>query len=170
MVFMGEEWAARQPFLFFSDVGDDLADKIREVRQKELSEFPAGEGRGDPPDPMSEDTFRASKLDWDDREHGEHQAFLSLYRQLIDLRKKQIIPRLHGMGGHIGHYELLGEKVVSVRWTLGDGSHLSLIANFSADPARGISVPDKDVLWVEGSVAGGVLGGWTALFTLNANS
>src|SRR5690606_12727265 len=38
MVFMGEEWAARQPFLFFSDVGDDLADKIREVRQKELSE------------------------------------------------------------------------------------------------------------------------------------
>ena len=41
LLFMGEEWAARQPFPFFCDFGPDLADKVREGRRREFARFHA---------------------------------------------------------------------------------------------------------------------------------
>jgi maltooligosyltrehalose trehalohydrolase len=63
LLFMGEEVGAEQPFLYFSDVGSDLADDIRQSRKDEMKKIPGLEGKGDPPDPMAEETFRACKLD-----------------------------------------------------------------------------------------------------------
>ncbi len=40
MLFMGEEWAARQPFLFFCDFGAELADAVRDGRRAEFARFP----------------------------------------------------------------------------------------------------------------------------------
>ena len=40
LLFMGEEWAAAQPFLYFSDMGEDLADSIRTARRAELERPP----------------------------------------------------------------------------------------------------------------------------------
>src|SRR6202008_3331251 len=37
MLFMGEEWAAAQPFPFFCDVGPDLADAVRNGRRDEFA-------------------------------------------------------------------------------------------------------------------------------------
>jgi maltooligosyltrehalose trehalohydrolase len=169
MLFMGEEWAAKQPFLFFSDVGDDLADIVRQGRRKEMETFPRRGEQGEPPDPMSEATFRACKLDWADREAEEHARFLSLYKRLIALRKKEIIPRLHGMEGHSGSYELLGNRAIRVNWTLGDGSQLSMVANLSAEPYNGINVWGSDHLWLEGFATGETLEGWSVVFTLKQN-
>ena len=165
MLFMGEEWAARQPFTFFSDVGEDLADAIREGRRAELESFPDHDR--EPPDPMAEATFRACKLDWNDREDGEHARFLSLYRRLIALRKKELVPRLFEMTGHSGHYEIIAHRALRVTWTLGDGSVLTLIANLSADPVEGINVWGSNHLWLEGFATGDTLEGWSAIFTLD---
>lgn len=166
MLFMGEEWAAKQPFTFFSDVGADLADTIRQGREEEMKTFPRRGDQGKAPDPMAEDTFRACKLDWDDREEGEHARFLLLYRRLIELRKKEIIPRLAGMEGNSGRYDLLGERTLRVTWTLGDKSELSLVANLSSEPFNGINVWGSDHLWLEGFATGETLEGWSAVFTL----
>jgi maltooligosyltrehalose trehalohydrolase len=166
MLFMGEEWGATQPFLFFSDVGDDLADTVRKGREEEMATFPRKDGQGTPPDPMSEETFRASKLDWSGRDEGEHARFLSLYRRLIALRKKEIVPRLAGMSGNRGRYELLGNRALRVAWTLGDGSELSLVANFSPEPLDGVNVWGSDHLWLEGFATGETLEGWSVVFGL----
>lgn len=166
MLFMGEEWGARQPFLFFSDVGDDLADAIRQGREKEMQSFPRKEGQGAPPDPMAEETFRACKLNWAERDEAESSRFLALYRRLIALRQKEIVPRLHGMTGNSGRYELLGNRTLRVTWTLGDGAELALVANLSPDPFNGINVWGSDHLWLEGFATGETLDAWSAVFTL----
>lgn len=166
MLFMGEEWGAGQPFLFFSDVGDDLAEAIRQGREKEMATFPHREGQGTPPDPMAEQTFTACKLDWTTRDKGEHLRLLSLYRRLIALRKEQIVPRLTGMAGNSGRYELLGNRALRVVWTLGDGSELAMTANLSAEPLNGIHVWGSDHLWLEGFATGDTLDGWSVVFTL----
>jgi 1,4-alpha-glucan branching enzyme/maltooligosyltrehalose trehalohydrolase len=39
LLFMGQEWAAPEPFLFFSDFGPDLAAAVAEGRRREFARF-----------------------------------------------------------------------------------------------------------------------------------
>ncbi len=39
LLFMGEEWAAPEPFSYFCDFGEDLAVKVREGRKREFAKF-----------------------------------------------------------------------------------------------------------------------------------
>ena len=168
MLFMGEEWGARQAFPFFSDIGEDLADAIRQARADELKHFPASADHGPVPDPMSHATFMASKLVWEDAQAEEGAGYLAHYRQLIALRQAEIVPRLYGMGGNSGSYDVLTETVVQVRWTLGDGFVLSLIANLSAEPFHHPGIGGVTPLWVQGALSADQLGAWGVLFTLTA--
>jgi maltooligosyltrehalose trehalohydrolase len=168
LLFMGEEWGADQPFLYFTDVGDDLADAIRESRQKELQDTPElREGNKQTPDPMAEQTFRASKLDWHARDSGEHARYLSLYRRLIGIRKAEVIPRLAGMEGYAGSYEVIGPRSFKISWKLADGAVLSLVANLSADPLHNVEVWGEDHLWLEGFATGTTLEAWSVVFRLS---
>ena len=165
LLFMGEEWAAEEPFVFFSDVGEDLADIIREARAAEAQQIPGSHET--PPDPMSEKSFTASKLDWAHRNEGAHGKSLSLYRKLIALRKQHIIPRLYGMQGHAGHYEVIGARAFRVWWTLGDGSELSLLANLGPEPLDGIDIWSEGHLWLEGQATDRTLQPWGVVFNLS---
>lgn len=166
LVFMGEEWATSAPFAFFSDVGDDLAEAIRESRRAELKDFVAAAEGSDIPDPMAESTFNLCKLRWDEREKEEHAEFLRLYRRLVRLRKEQIIPRLHDIGGNAGTWRRMGEGAIEVKWTLGDGSPLTLIANLSPEPVDGVELWAEDHLWLEGFATGNTLAPWSVMFRL----
>ncbi|WP_291376415.1 malto-oligosyltrehalose trehalohydrolase [Devosia sp.] len=166
MMFAGEEWATNRPFMFFSDVGADLADIVRQGREKEMETFPRNTDQGKVPDPMDEETFNACKLEWSERDGPEHAKCLSLYRRLIALRKKEIIPRLYGMEGNSGRFERLGERVIKVAWILGDRSELSLIANLSSEPFNGVNVWRSGNLWLEGFATGETLHPWSAIFCL----
>ena len=69
MLFMGQEWAAAQPFPFFCDFGPDLADAVRNGRRDEFARFPEFQDpktREQIPDPVAEETFAAAKLGWED--------------------------------------------------------------------------------------------------------
>jgi len=166
MVFMGEEWAASQPFLFFSDVGDDLAEAIRQGRDQELKEFYGHQTSELPPDPMSEDAFLRSKLDWNDLDRGEHARSSALYRKLIEIRKREIIPRMEGISGNSGRYEVIEPRALKVSWTLADRSELSVIANLSPDALENVQVWGHDHLWLEGFATGSTLEAWSAVFQL----
>ncbi|MGB3339209.1 MAG: malto-oligosyltrehalose trehalohydrolase [Devosia sp.] len=165
LLFMGEEWAAKQPFMFFSDIGEDLADAIRQSRRDELSEVPLSNGM-QPPDPMAASTFEACKLDWSALEGAEAARHLALYRRLLSIRQKEIVPRLHGVCGYSGRYQVIGPKAVQVAWTLGDGSELSMACNLSGEPLHGISLWGPDHLWLEGFATGDCLEAWSAVFRL----
>jgi malto-oligosyltrehalose trehalohydrolase len=137
MLFMGEEWAAEQPFLYFVDFDPALGAAVREGRRKEFARFPEfadPAARARIPDPTAAATFERSVLDWSALERPAHRAALDRTRALLALRRREIVPRLPG--ARSGTWRRLGDKAVEVRWRMGDGAMLTLVANFSAAPVE----------------------------------
>ncbi len=86
MLFMGEEYGETAPFHYFINHGDEaLVDAVVSGRRQEYEAQASEEGFADP---SLEATFLATKLDWSRCEAPRHAALLSLYRDLIDLRRK----------------------------------------------------------------------------------
>lgn len=85
MLFMGEEWGEKAPFYYFvSHTDPQLVEAVRKGRKKEFADFHA---HGEPPDPQSEETFRASKLQWNFKENPDQKSIWLFYQKLIRLRK-----------------------------------------------------------------------------------
>lgn len=151
LIFMGEEEASATPFLFFSDYRDELAVAVREGRRREFAGFAAfadPDQRAKIPDPNALSTFKSSVPEPDPR-HGARR--FALYRLLLDVRSKEIVPRLEGARA-IGA-TALGEAAVLARWRMGDGALLTLSSNFGSEPLR-LQSPSGRVLF-EGSDGAG---------------
>jgi maltooligosyltrehalose trehalohydrolase len=82
LIFMGQEWAASTPFLFFSNHGGDLGRSISSGRLREFGEGESGNAAV-APDPEDPSSFEGSKLDWSERGVGQHAAALSLYKACL---------------------------------------------------------------------------------------
>jgi maltooligosyltrehalose trehalohydrolase len=140
MLFMGEEWACEQPFLFFVDFGPELGAAVREGRRKEFAKFPEfadPAARERIPDPNAPSTFEGSVLDWSALDHPGPREALARTRALLALRAREIAPRLEG--ARAGVWRVLGDKAVEVRWKMGDGTTLVLIANFGSAPVAAVA-------------------------------
>ncbi len=75
MIFMGEEYGERNPFLYFSDFSEsNLIEGVREGRRRD---------NGQNTDPQSEVTFNSSKLSW-----MKDEEILDSYKKLISIRRK----------------------------------------------------------------------------------
>jgi maltooligosyltrehalose trehalohydrolase len=86
MLFMGEEWAASSPFQFFTSHPEpELGKATAEGRVKEFEKM--GWDPAVVPDPQDPDTYRRSKLDWDEVRTGRHAVLLETYRRLAGLRR-----------------------------------------------------------------------------------
>jgi maltooligosyltrehalose trehalohydrolase len=86
MLFQGEEWGARTPFLYFTDHNEELGRLVAEGRAREFSAF---KWEGEVPNPQSPDTFLRSKLDWRELTEPRHADLLEWHRQLIRLRRSK---------------------------------------------------------------------------------
>jgi len=176
LLFMGEEWGAREPFLFFCDFHDALADSVREGRRREFARFP--EFRDDAarrkiPDPNGTATFEASRLDWSRVESETHRDWLRLYRDLLGLRSREIAPRLAGMHENVSSALRFGDGGLQVTWRLGDESQFALLANLAAESCRQAptQAPGRLVYATEDgmlqSLEGGELPPWSAAWFLD---
>jgi maltooligosyltrehalose trehalohydrolase len=83
MLFQGEEWGAKTPFLYFTDHGDELGRLVAEGRAKEFSSF---SWQGEVPNPQSLETFERSRLEWDELSRPRHAELFDWHRRLIALR------------------------------------------------------------------------------------
>jgi len=136
LLFMGEEFGASTPFLFFCDFGPDLASKVREGRRAEFTrfaQFSSPQAQRKIPDPNSDETFQRSKLDWASLKSATHVNWLSFYRDLLALRRNEIMPRIRDILPGRAKFEVLGPGAVSVAWPLQCGGNLALIVNLSGD-------------------------------------
>jgi maltooligosyltrehalose trehalohydrolase len=85
MIWMGQEYGEPAPFQYFIDHGDaELIEAVRQGRKKEFGTF----GWESIPDPKSEATFNASKMNWAKLKVAQHKQQLDLYSDLLLLRKK----------------------------------------------------------------------------------
>ena len=123
MLFMGQEWAASTPFLYFTDHEEMLGAAITAGRRKEFAAFPAFSDpkvRSTIPDPQSVDTFMRSKLIWEETSHLPHKQTLELYRHSLAIRRTitalrptsreawRVVQLEGGMGGI--HYQAADEE------------------------------------------------------------
>ncbi|HKO49566.1 MAG TPA: malto-oligosyltrehalose trehalohydrolase [Polyangiaceae bacterium] len=94
LLFMGQEWAASSPFLYFSDHEGELGHAVSRGRRQEFGQFSAFQAPADAiPDPQAEATFAASKLDWSEQTAHEQQLTLRLCRRAFALRRTDPVLR-----------------------------------------------------------------------------
>jgi maltooligosyltrehalose trehalohydrolase len=126
LLFMGEETASRSPFLFFTEHNEELAAAVREGRQREFASFASFLSRqGESlPDPNAADTFERS-IPKSDPERG--RAREELYRQLLAIRRAEVMPRLDGASAL--EATAIGPAAVLARWRMNDDSILTLATN-----------------------------------------
>jgi len=135
LLFMGQEWAASTPFPYFVDFPEDLGEKVAQGRLLEFARFPDFKDSLHIPPPNQLDTFLSAKLNWHELDQPSHRQWLDYHRQLLNLRRQYLQPRLSGMAGGQAGYRLLGERALTANWRLADGSRLELIANLGDETA-----------------------------------
>jgi maltooligosyltrehalose trehalohydrolase len=94
LLFMGQEWAASSPFLFFSDHAAELGAKVSAGRREEFrlfDAFSAPDAAMAIPDPQAEATFARSKLRWDELGSAEHASLFALHRAMLTLRRTDAV-------------------------------------------------------------------------------
>ncbi|MDP4129611.1 MAG: malto-oligosyltrehalose trehalohydrolase [Bacteroidota bacterium] len=86
LLFMGEEYGEKNPFLFFVDhSSEELLEIVRNGRKEEFAYF---NDAGDFPDPASEDSFLRSVLSWN-YAGSQSDALMRWYQYLISFRKSR---------------------------------------------------------------------------------
>jgi maltooligosyltrehalose trehalohydrolase len=147
MLFMGEEWGTRQPFLFFTDHNEELAKLVREGRRAEFKHFSAFQDaakRAKIPDPNAASSFRASIPDEAD------PAMHDLVRRLLHLRRARIVPGIPGARSTGVDIPAPGAVVAS--WRLGTGETLTIALNLGTDPVQ--VAPEGELLFATGGAEG----------------
>jgi maltooligosyltrehalose trehalohydrolase len=164
MLFMGEEWGAKEPFPFFCDFKGELAEAVRRGRGREFADVYAALGKDAIPDPVSEGTFRSAVLDWRKRSMAPHAQRLSLVRRLLAVRREHVVPCLRGMRDNNARAEWV-DAVITASWTMGDGSSLALLANLSDQPRNRPQGPNSGRnIW--GNAPPPVLPPWSVFWSI----
>ena len=135
MLFQGQEFWASSPFRYFADHKPDLAKLVRAGRHQYLANFPSlatASGQSQLPDPESEETFSACKLDWAEAERNV--GALALHRDLLDLRKAHRAFNSHHRPAADG--AILADEAFVVRFFEESGDDRLLIVNLGRDLNR----------------------------------
>jgi maltooligosyltrehalose trehalohydrolase len=94
LLFMGQEWAAQSPFLYFTDHEAELGRKVTQGRREEFKAFAAfssPELRSRIPDPQAATTFARSHLDWSEPEREPFAAVWRLHQALLACRRELVV-------------------------------------------------------------------------------
>jgi maltooligosyltrehalose trehalohydrolase len=150
LLFMGEEFGAETPFLFFCDFEKGLAEAVAAGRRNEFARFtrfsdPAV--RAGIPDPNAVKTFEASRLDWDDLAQPRHRDWLCFYRQLLKLRCQHIVCHLSEACAMKARYEVHGDRGLTAHWAFPDGAKLDLLANLGSASLTGFAIPNSQMIY-----------------------
>ncbi|MBX9930261.1 MAG: malto-oligosyltrehalose trehalohydrolase [Methylobacterium sp.] len=134
MLWMGEEWSASAPFLFFVDFAPDeeLNKAVREGRRREFKSFAAfADDTSVIPDPTEKKTFLDSKIDWSEIDKPGHREVWADTRNLLQIRRQSVVPLTKSR--YLGSEASLPRAdVVDCTWRFEAGS-LRFIANLGLD-------------------------------------
>ena len=132
MLFMGQEFAASSPFLFFADHQPDLAALVSKGRAKFLEQFPSSattEVQAVLHNPESLATFEKCRLDFDER--LGNRGIYDMHRDLLTLRRQDPVFRAQAPRGVDG--AVLGDEAFVLRFFDSRGADRLLLVNLGAD-------------------------------------
>ena len=163
MLFMGDEWGTKTPFLFFVNFEHepDLEEAVRKGRAREFEKFTSfGEHV---PDPTAQDTFARSRLDWDERSRPAFAEVLAETKALLATRRREVLPLMNGAFLHAS-YRRMGAGGLEVTWLFEEGT-LRFVANFGNSPLDFAVADDEREFWRSAGAAGDALHPWTGRFS-----
>lgn len=170
MLWMGEEWSATAPFLFFVDFAPDgeLNKAVREGRRREFNSFAAfADDTSVIPDPTEAKTFTDSRIDWSERSDAPHRAVLADTRNLLQIRHQSVVPLTKTR--YLGAKTTLPRPdIVDCTWTYA-GGWLRFVANVGSEDFT-VERGSGQVIWSSGMGNGSiVLPSWTGVFLTGVN-
>jgi len=134
LLFMGEEYAASTPFLYFADHDDPvMAKAVSAGRKNDFAAF--GFAEQQVPDPEARETFDRSKLNWQELNKGSHKEMLEWCRALIHLRRRSISLN----DGDRGHMKVRCSE--QDRWLVMDRGGVQVLVNLGQQDAS-FDVPE----------------------------
>jgi maltooligosyltrehalose trehalohydrolase len=131
LLFMGQEWAASSPFLYFTDHNAELGRLVTEGRRKEFSRFAAFsdvKARARIPDPQAERTFAVSQLEWNEIDMPGHGDVRRLYQALLTVRRREAALRSPEGAAVLA----IGEQSLAMKRVSDAGATFVLLACFRA--------------------------------------
>ncbi len=154
MLFQGQEFNASNPFAYFADHVDDLAEKVKKGRMEFLGQF---RSIAHPsmqlylPDPGDPETFRKAKLDPSERDANPEAVLF--HRDLIRLRKED--PVFRSQRGDRMYGAVIGPEAFVLRFFgAGDvlGDDRLLVVNLGRDlfpnpTSEPLLAPPEDAEW-----------------------
>ncbi len=133
MLFMGQEFAASSPFLFFVDFPPgELAGQIHQGRKEFLAQFPSygsQDAQAAIIDPCAPAVFERSKLDWSERDR--HSECYALHRDLLRLRREDPVIAQQARDRVDG--AVIGPAAFVLRYASQAGDDRLLLVNLGAD-------------------------------------
>jgi maltooligosyltrehalose trehalohydrolase len=138
LLFMGEEYGETNPFQYFVSHGDpELIKAVREGRHKEFESF----GWGDEvPDPQADETFVRSRLDRSRIAEPEHRGMLTLYRELLRLKRAEPALKPGETRVRVEHDE--DDGWITMELSAASGRSLVAVFNIS-DRDQRVSLPGR---------------------------
>ncbi|HTO04186.1 MAG TPA: hypothetical protein VL069_10820, partial [Opitutus sp.] len=132
LIFMGQEWAASTPFLYFTDHAGELGRQISAGRQKEFASAGINQqvNPEEVPDPQRLETFVRSKLWWDELRAEPHASMLVLYRRCLEHRARWLKGRaLDRDGWSVASFE----RVIALRYRGAEPSECLVVSSLHGD-------------------------------------
>lgn len=151
LLFMGQEWNASTPFLYFTDHNEELGRLVTEGRRKEFAGFTRFAGE-QVPDPQAEDTFARSRLDWSEAQKPGHSGIRALYRELLRLRATE--PALKDARRGTYDARAVGQEALVLE-RRGGGQVLQVLLGLRGKVEHGVPPDAEVVLWSEAPRFGG---------------
>jgi maltooligosyltrehalose trehalohydrolase len=163
LLFMGQEWGASTPFLYFTQHDEELGALVSKGRRDEFKSFRAfsdPEARARIPDPQARATFESSKLNWDERSSPPHARVLAIVRDLLRLRREDPVLR-EGCERKDLSARVEGELLVVER--TGPRGRRVLVANFTPRAVAAALAPFGAAIFSTADATSGSLPPWSAV-------
>jgi maltooligosyltrehalose trehalohydrolase len=132
MLFMGQEFGATSPFLYFADHEGELRSAVISGRKEFLEQFASiatSAALAAIQDPADEQTFRKSKLSW--REDAKDSFMVALHRDLLEVRKDDPVIREQDAAAVDG--AVLSEHSFLLRWFSEQHGDRLLVINLATE-------------------------------------
>lgn len=130
MLFMGEEYGEKKPFLFF--VHHEKEELIEAVRKSRKEEFAYFKFEGDYPDPQAEELFESCVLTPAADRGEEEKELFNWYQQLIHLRKTRPALRCFERSD-VNVWPVNEEERILIIERTGNSDALIIVFNFSKE-------------------------------------
>lgn len=132
LLFMGQEFCASNPFMFFADHAPDLRRIVHRGRLKFIGQFATYATDAMQAlirDPGDERTFHDSKLNWDDV--TTHAPMLLLHKELLRIRREDPVISTHAGADIDG--AVLSDSAFVLRWFAKNSEDRLLIINLGVE-------------------------------------